>query len=506
MNFSVWLCTVIITFVLCACGGSTSNSNVAIDTRDIIVHIDPTVETPAYMSIGEQLDDHAAYDQINGQFWLNALSARWFRIHAGADNAVLPEPGSIAGVAAWDFSALDRLVDIAYQAGTKPILNIRTAPVSLSTCSQFHSEAGSLNDPSFNDFANYAAALVAYFNLGSYTDAHGVVHRNPAGTSHRIDYWELWNEPDLSYEFPCLRGVNQPSLSVSEFAIMWDVTTHRMRAVDPDLKFVGPAVSDPRNLNYLNRIIAQGQMPDVISMHGYAGSNAAQDSDLVQGGSGAIGVVGIHSAVHSIIEYLDAMGLTLVPLFLDEYNVSPDDSDDTYGRGWNNFGVALGGSMFIRLAHLSATHPISFIPFQFVEASGLRLTSLNSVTGAPMLPYWRDKMLSRALQVGDVTLAVQSSSNKVDVLAVRRADGSGIGVLIANVNVIASGAGTKGQDITVNLNVGDAGTGIPSSVSITMIDGTTNSTSEPSVMTLDPREAPVVQFHGYGIALVEVMY
>src|SRR3569832_1412259 len=144
MNFSVWLCTVIITIVLCASGGSTSNSNDAIDTRDIIVHNDPTVETPAYMSIGEQLDDHAAYDQINGQFWLNALSARWFRIHAGADIAVLPEPGSIAGVAAWDFSALDRLVDIAYQAGTKPILNIRTAPVSLLFCCFFFLVVGSL--------------------------------------------------------------------------------------------------------------------------------------------------------------------------------------------------------------------------------------------------------------------------------------------------------------------------------------------------------------------------
>src|SRR3569832_2957939 len=102
-------------------------------------------------------------------------------------------------------------------------------------------------------------------------------------------------------------------------------------------------------------------------------------------------------------------------------------------------------------------------------------------------------MLGRAVQVGDVTLAVQSSSNKVDVLAVRRADGSGIGVLIANVNVIASGAGTKGQDPTVNLNVGDAGTGIPSSDSITMIDGNTKSTSEPSVMTQDTREAPDVK-------------
>src|SRR3569833_3276118 len=96
--FGILVC--FFTFVLCACGGSTSNSNVAIDTRDIIVQIDPTVETPAYMSIGEQLDDHAAYDQINGQIWLNALSARRFRLHAGADNADLTEPDCIAGVAA----------------------------------------------------------------------------------------------------------------------------------------------------------------------------------------------------------------------------------------------------------------------------------------------------------------------------------------------------------------------------------------------------------------------
>src|SRR3569833_821748 len=88
MNFSVWLCTVIITFVLCACGGSTSNSNVAIDTRDIIVHIDPTVETPAYMSIGEQLDNHTTNKQNNNQKKQNTQTAHKKQKHTKTDNAV----------------------------------------------------------------------------------------------------------------------------------------------------------------------------------------------------------------------------------------------------------------------------------------------------------------------------------------------------------------------------------------------------------------------------------
>ena len=47
------------------------------------------------------------------------------------------------------------------------------------------------------------ARLVSYYNTGTMTTEQGAVINNPAGTSNRITYWELWNEPDLNNETPC---------------------------------------------------------------------------------------------------------------------------------------------------------------------------------------------------------------------------------------------------------------------------------------------------------------
>ena len=64
--------------------------------------------------------------------------------------------------------------------------------------------AGSVTDLTFGTFAQYMARLVSYYNKGSMTTESGAVIANPAGTSHTITYWELWNEPDLSTETPCV--------------------------------------------------------------------------------------------------------------------------------------------------------------------------------------------------------------------------------------------------------------------------------------------------------------
>ena len=86
------------------------------------------------------------------------------------------------------------------------------------------------------------ARLVSYYNLGHMTTETGTVINNPAGTSNRIDYWEPWNEPDLSNETPCVPDTGV-ALTPDEFLTMWNAVVPAMLAVDPTLKFVGPATA-----------------------------------------------------------------------------------------------------------------------------------------------------------------------------------------------------------------------------------------------------------------------
>ncbi|MBI3284175.1 MAG: hypothetical protein HYZ65_04875 [Burkholderiales bacterium] len=489
------------------CGGSGAGGDGATVSplEQNQIQVDTSINSTVSTTLGQQLDDFAAFDQLHGTASLLSLHPDWFRIHAGADSDILPEPSPRNGQAAWDFTALNRLVEIAYQAHAKPILNVRHAPVSLSTCATFHEKIGFLNDSSFGEFADYMAALVAYYNLGSFTDASGV-HLNPYGSAHRIDYWELWNEPELTYEFPCLKAqLNQAALNEAEFVSMWAITTQRMRAVDPTVKFVGPSVSDPRNMSYMKAVLTQRFSPDVISVHGYAGPNTAQDIELLHGGGDAIGIDGISVAIKNVLAVLDANGLPKIPLLLDEYNVSPDESDDPFSRGWNNFGVALGGSMFIKNALLSGTHSIGFIPFQFVEAGAQRLSAISPQTGMPLLTYWRDSLIRQAAQTGDRSLKVGTSS-QADVLALLHGDGSSISVLIANSYVAATGKGTQGENLSLQLKVNPLSGKQAKSISVTVIDGSTNPVTGPVAVTKDPLANPTINFQGYGLALVELKY
>jgi hypothetical protein len=495
--------------LIAACGGGSSagiSSGNGSDNTTPSVQIDAAQSQAVSVVLGEQLDDYVAFDDVHGGTFLNAVGARWLRIHAGADNDVLPEVRPLNGRASWNFSALDRLVSIAYEASLIPLLNVRTAPVSVSTCTSFHSGTGYLNDASFGEFADYVGNLVLYFNRGVFTDSSGVLHVNPHGTSHRIDYLELWNEPDLPYEFPCLKQNGSPSLSPAEYLAMWEVTTRTVSTIDPSIRFAGPAVSDPRNLYYLRAISGAQHKADIVSVHGYAGPNSAQNIDLLKGGNGAIGIDGIQLAISDLQKYLDSSGQLGTPIYIDEFNVSPDGTDDPLRRGWNGFGVALGSRLFAGMATASNSHPIGFFPFQFVEASGQRLTSISSSTGIPLLPYWRDVLLARVIHQGDRALHVTTVGNDAALGAFSRSDGSGISVLVPNLITSGTGQGAVAALTALTVEVKNNAGRVPSSVKTWVLDDSTNLSSGPVARSLDPKAPLVITFTGHGMALLELTY
>jgi hypothetical protein len=254
--------------------------------------------------------------------------------------------------------------------------------------------------------------------------------------------------------------------------------------------------TDSHGIAGLSRVCLMDRLP-------YAGSNNSLDSELRFGGREAIGISGIENSLIEIIKELDSRGLSTMPIFLDEFNISPDGTDDPQERGWNALSAALGGNLFCKIARLADNHSLAMIPFQFVEAGGQRLSSIDALTGDYKFPFWRDQILQQMLNTGNKSLQTFSSNAVTDALAIQSQDSLKLSVLVTNL------ASLKPDDITsiaVNTLFGSAAKRIPKSVSLTTLDTSVDPKTGPKIISLDPSKPIQIAFRGYGLALLEVMF
>ncbi|AKJ31991.1 hypothetical protein AAW51_5300 [Caldimonas brevitalea] len=95
----------------------------------------------------------------------------------------------------------------------------------------------------FDDWRNYVRTLA----------------RRYAG---KIQYWELWNEPDFQ---PHFNG------SIQDMVKLARIAHEELKAADPANKLVSPGVTSGQGMNFLNNFLAAGggQHVDVIGYHWY---------------------------------------------------------------------------------------------------------------------------------------------------------------------------------------------------------------------------------------------
>lgn len=360
------------------------------------------------------------------------------RIHAGFDGEELLPGGRDR--AHWNFAPLDGLVDLAYQSGSPPILNVRYAPQWMWTCAIFQSP-GQLNATAFDDFGAYLASLVAYFNLGATTTPEGL-KQNPFGARHRIDSWEIWNEPDQSGETPCRDANGGPALTVPQYRRLWDSAARQMLAVDPSLRLVGPATSgaNERAVAYIQALLAAPVRPAAVSVHAYAvGVNTATDLTIWRGDSSEPGLDGLVAGIAAVQAAAGAIPVWVTELNVDSYYLKPDPR----GRPGGALGVSFGAEAFIQLARLGIplVHQFAFDkPLQF---------GMVDRQGRPYPAYWRDATLRASLVPGSERLVATSGTPDVDVLAVRRSAGR-VDVVIVN-RAIDTAHDGSGRALAINL-------------------------------------------------------
>jgi len=414
---------------------------------------------------------------------LHEFGARRIRINATADGCCWPggpAPMIPAGLVkgSWDFSSLDSVVADITAAGAETVLNIFQAPEWMWNCT-----TRTIGDPTFGEFADYMARLVAYYNAGSFIAEDGRTVTNPAGVANRIKYWELWNEPDLM-SIACMPD-RAPNITAPQYVAMWNAATAKMLAVDPSIKLLGPATDATE---YVTGLIAgAARRPDALTYHGYGGWLVEQSDQF------------LFDSLDGIVGSLLRMRAWGIPVWVTELNVTGAGGDDPTRRPYNAYGAAWGASAF-RLHALGGAATI--FQYEFAHPDNPIFQLVDPVTGVPRLPYWRDYHLARYFPPGSRLLFARSSQPGVETLAVRAPNSSNVRVLVVNRQVDGpTVVGGPGLPATVQVSVRNL-RGI-SQVTVRQIDDATPLASGPPLTMLPVGNTATVTFGGYGVAILE---
>jgi hypothetical protein len=422
-------------------------------------------------------------------------------------------PETSAGV--WDFAYPDGVVNpVMSVTDHSPEYQIAKAPAYM------YDASGNFLDPSFNTFAAFAADLVRYYNTpAGIVDATSCnkspcVSTPPNGMG-RVDYWGIYNEPNINDEFNDSAAPNSPG--PKNYVNMYNVVVPQMQAVDPTIKFVAVELADfgSEASNYIPTFVQNvTQQVNVLATHFYATCNQA-DTDQT-----------LFDAIDQFVPHIQYLysqlqtkpALASVPVWMTENNVNADY--ETAG-GLS----ACNGKTFVldqrgSSPYFAAWRPTVFSKFGKVGLQALyhwdfaadaQYGEINASNAALQLSYWVDYWLGQYFPSNpDVTptgasilqLGVSEDSS-VETLAVRNDDGSVV-VMIADHAVQAS-TENNGPGDPRALAVDLSALGTFSSASLLTIDKNTDVANGPTAAPVTPAAHMTIQLGGYGVAFLKLL-
>ncbi len=188
--------------------------------------------------------------------------------------------------ASYDFQLTDEYMEAIQMAGTKVFYRLG------SKIEHESKKYGTVPPPDFHKWAVICEHIIAHMNEG-WADGH----------HYGIEYWEIWNEPELFGK--CWQGTPE------QFYDLYEITAKHLKAKFPHLKIGGPAscsAHSPWIRNFFQRIRDNHVPLDFYSWHLYA-TRPEQIADLSL----------------RVRTLLDEYGLTNTESHLNEWN---------YVRGW----------------------------------------------------------------------------------------------------------------------------------------------------------------------------
>ena len=231
-----------------------------------------------------------------------------------------------------------------------------------------------------------------------------------------IEYWEIWNEPDLDQ--PEDRWKTDPRTwagTMEQFDDLYVVTAKHLKKCFPGLKIGGPAFANPRKYGpgFLDYVKAKGAPLDFFSHHMYHHKPARIVED-----------------VRIIRDMLDEKGFRKTESILNEWNYNRgwDEAADIYGRKMR---PTVKGAAFVGAVMCACQSE----PLDMLMYYDLRPNTIWCGPWSPFLydirpPYWP---LYYWAELADYGTQVESRCDTEDIYTcAARADDGKVRLLVVN--------------------------------------------------------------------------
>ncbi len=190
----------------------------------------------------------------------------------------------------YDFVCTDEYLKVIDFAGVKTFYRLG------SKIEHWPKKYGTLPPKDFNKWAVICEHIIKHYNYGWAN-----------GFNYNIEYWEIWNEPDLDSD----DSTNKRNWggTKAEFFKLYDIAATHLKKCFPELKIGGPSLAG--NEAWADEFLAQLTAPlDFFSWHCYA-----RDIEWIE------------NRIYCYREMLDKYGFTETESILDEWN---------YVKGWES--------------------------------------------------------------------------------------------------------------------------------------------------------------------------
>ena len=315
-------------------------------------------------------------------------------------NQVFPDfSANVNSPKSYDFTNSDVVLLDMQKAGTKPFYRLGQS-IEHQT-----KKYGIYPPKDYKKWAKICEYIIRHYNEG-WAD----------GYKMGIEYWEIWNEPDLDQ--PDDRWKTDPRTwagTMEQFDDLYVVASKYLKKCFPDLKIGGPAFANPRKYgpDFLDYVKDKGAPLDFFSHHMYHRKPARIVED-----------------VRIVRKMLDEKGFGETESILNEWNYNRgwDQASDFYGRKMR---PTIKGAAFVAAVMCACQSE----PLDMLMYYDLRPNTIWCGPWAPFvydirptfwsLYYWAELMdygtqVASGCDTGNIyTSAARSADGKVRLLVVR---------------------------------------------------------------------------------------
>ena len=310
----------------------------------------------------------------------------------------------------WDFSLIDPTVNEFMSAteGHDTVVDFSTIPqwmfvtnasvVYPSDPSQEmwdYEQGTELRDPTCQELADYYHRLTSWYVNGGFSDENGVWHAS--GYRYHFPIWEVLNEPDFEH-----------STTAEDYTNRYDAIVEGVRSASQETKFMGMALGDASDLNFIQYFLdpsnhRPGIPMDYISYHFYAVPPSSQtisdwQYELFRQADDFLGTV---QSIEMIRKKLAPQTKTDI----DELGtILPTDAPPAVGvtppEAYWNLSGALYAYLYVKLARMQidtvGESQLVGFPTQYPTVSMMDWTTYK-----PNARFWVVKLLKDTFHPGD---------------------------------------------------------------------------------------------------------